>query len=79
MRDFYLAAGTNMEVYTRQIGDTRVNSYAPVALREGSVTANDVAFAAIDIILLEKSVSTLILSSMYWQLILTHLELNTRG
>ncbi len=49
MRDFYLAAGTNMEVYTRQIGDTRVNSYAPVALREGSVTANDVAFAAIDI------------------------------
>ncbi len=49
MRDFYLAAGTNLEVYSDQLGSTMINSYAPAAIYEGNMAALDIASTAIEL------------------------------
>ena len=49
MRDFFLAAGPGLEMISRQVGDTKVNSYASHEVLDGSRKALDIAAEAIGI------------------------------
>ena len=49
MRDFFLAAGPGLEMISRQVGNTTVNSYASHDVLDGSRKALDTAAEAIRI------------------------------
>lgn len=46
-RDFYLAAGADFIVLSRQVGETTVNSYAPAGAEEGAQSALEYTAAAL--------------------------------